>query len=97
MSNIKQTSFFSLCLFLHVFLFNLVMVNSNGLHFYWQENLNHKALFVYFLTALSGGSVYFITGHIRKLVAQKENTNFDHVWPILSVLVLSLLVLLLAY
>ncbi len=73
------------------------MVNSNGLHFYWQENLNLKALLVYLLTALSGGGVYFITGYIRKVIVQMEKTNSDHIWPILSVVVLSLLILLLVF
>jgi len=97
MSNAKQTCFFSLCLFFHVFLFNLVMVNSNGFHFYWQENLNLKALSVYFLTALTGGGVYFITGYVRKLISQKETTYHYNIWPVMSVLVLGVLIILLAF
>lgn len=71
------------------------MVNRNGPHFYWQENLNLKAITVYLCTAIIAGSVYFITGQIRKLIAEKKHTLHDKIWPILSGMVLMILVLLL--
>ena len=80
-----------ICLFIHVFLLNLVYVSHYGVQFYWQENTTVESITLHFLTAFLAAIFYVAISGIRKIKEAKFSLISDKIWVILSLILAGLI------
>lgn len=92
---VKQAGIIALCLFVHVFVLNLVVVNSGSLHFYIEENTTLKAILTHMATAALGALMFITLIRGRELLKRKTVFLSDRVWFFMAIAMMAALGLLL--
>lgn len=92
---IKQASILAVCLFIHVFVLNLVVVNSGSFHFYLAESTTTKAILTHIAIAIAGALMFVIAIRVREALKHQAYTLSDRVWFLLAIAMMAALGLLL--
>ncbi|GHF82256.1 hypothetical protein [Thalassotalea marina] len=92
---VKQAGMLAICLFVHVFVLNFVVVNGGSFYFYVEENTTVKAILTYLAIAVSASLMFVVNIRIREALKRKSYFLSDRVWFFMAIAMMAALGVLL--